>query len=418
LTAVTQQSKLKILFLSRWYPYPADNGTRLRVFNILRQLSKEAEIDLYSLTMEEVSPERIAAMHPICRRVEVYPEPPVATSGWRSMPALFSARPRSIRQSFSADFQRAVSTAAREREYDVIIAATVATAHYALPQRAPVKLFEEAEISLLESYVDVQSTSSRKLRATLACRKLARYVAQLSDSFDIVTAVSQRELEKLELWAGRSVPNGRVAPNGVAAELLERPAVPRRPNSLIYAGALTFDANLDAVRWFLEECYPLIRTAVPDVTFTVTGSTKGVDLSALQTDESVHFSGWVEDVQALVAEQTLSVVPLRLGGGTRLKILESMAVGTPVVATAKGAEGLAVEDGVHLAIADDAQEFANAVVRLLGNDDERSRYAQAGRELVAAHHTWPAIADDLLGAVREVRVAKGLEPAPQAGRLP
>src|SRR5262249_42734291 len=152
--------------------------------------------------------------------------------------------------------------------------------------------------------------------------------------------------------------------------------------------SITYSANLDAVRFFTSEIFPTIRRSRPDVSFIVTGSTGQVDTSALTLGGQVTFTGRVPDVGRLVGESSVCVVPLRAGGGTRLKILEAMAIGTPVVTTTKGAEGLAVNDDEHLLIADSPHEFAACVLRLMDDAALRERLATNGRRLIEARYTW------------------------------
>src|SRR5262249_51624534 len=145
-----------------------------------------------------------------------------------------------------------------------------------------------------------------------------------------------------------------------------------RPGRMIYSGSVTYFANLDAVRYFAQDIFPLIRRARP-ASFVITGSTGDIDVSDLLLDGTVTFTGRVPDAAHLVAHSSVVVVPLRIGGGTRLKILEAMAVGTPVVTTRKGAEGLDVEHGENILIADSPDAFAKAVLRVLDDFVLRAR---------------------------------------------
>ena len=182
-----------------------------------------------------------------------------------------------------------------------------------------------------------------------------------------------------------------VVPNGVDCDH-NRPGLAQpQPIRLVYNGSLTYSANYDAMRWFLAEVYPRIKAQVPGVSLTITGSTRGVDLAGLALDDTVRLTGFVDDVRIPVAEAGVCVVPIRQGGGTRLKILEAMALGTPVVATSKGAEGLDAVDGEHLLLADDPEAFARRTVELLGNPALRHDLAANARRLVEDRYDWAAI---------------------------
>jgi glycosyltransferase involved in cell wall biosynthesis len=156
------------------------------------------------------------------------------------------------------------------------------------------------------------------------------------------------------------------------------------------------------MRYFLREIYPLIRDQHNEVSLTITGSTKGVDLTTLMLDESVSLSGYVDDIRPLVAGSAVCVVPLRIGGGTRLKLLESMALGTPVVSTSKGAEGLDVVNGEHLLIADTPADFATCTLRLLCDTRLRRRLAINARQLVEEKYDWKQIGQRFVDLVEDV----------------
>jgi glycosyltransferase involved in cell wall biosynthesis len=160
------------------------------------------------------------------------------------------------------------------------------------------------------------------------------------------------------------------------------------------------------MQYFLAEIYPLIKQQIPDVILTITGSTKGVDLDGLRLDESVHLTGYVDDVRQPVARSAVCVVPIQQGGGTRLKILEAMALGTPVVATSKGAEGLDMIDGEHLLIADAPDAFAEAVVNVLRDTELRRRLATHARALVEARYDWGPIGQQFVELVEEVTATR------------
>src|SRR5262249_25499669 len=146
----------------------------------------------------------------------------------------------------------------------------------------------------------------------------------------------------------------------------------------VFAGALTYDANLDAAAYFLAEIFPRVRRAIPDVKLKITGRHEGVDLSGLARGEGVELTGYVPDIRQVVAESWASVVPLRRGGGTRLKILESMAIGTPIVSTSKGAEGLDVLDRENIMLADEPRDFAARIVELLKSPAARTHLTAGG----------------------------------------
>jgi glycosyltransferase involved in cell wall biosynthesis len=214
--------------------------------------------------------------------------------------------------------------------------------------------------------------------------------------FDRTTVVSDVE-RALCASIGGDVGSIRVVANGADRALLLRRAQPV-PAQLVYPGSVTYSANLDAVQFFVREVLPLIQKSRPDVSLLVTGATEGTDLSEFRANPAITFTGRVADIAGVVAASDVCVVPLRIGGGTRLKVLEAMAVGTPIVSTGKGAEGLRVTDGRNILIADDPHAFAARVLRVVNDAALRRRLAVAGRRLIERLYTWDR-AGDALGHV-------------------
>lgn len=393
---------MKILFLSRWYPWPADNGARLRVNHLLRALASRHDVHLISFSEGEVSAADLAEMRRCCASVETVPYRGFRPGGLRAVAGFFDPRPRSVVDTHSPALLAAVQ---RAGSFDLALASQIDMAPYALAARARRRVLEELEIGVLADAARRAPGARSRLRAGLTWWKLSGYVRGLLRSFDGCTVVSaaERELVATLAPAGREI---EVVPNGVDTRAAGAVSATPIPGSMIYAGALTYSANFDAVAYFLGEIYPLIRARHPQASFTVTGRTEGVDLARLPTRPGVRFSGYLADVKPAVAGSWLSVVPLRIGGGTRLKILESLALGTPVVATRKGAEGLDLQDGRDALLADTPAEFAEAAGRVLADPALRAALAAAGR-IAASRYDWGMIGDRLLTLIDRLAVPGG-----------
>jgi glycosyltransferase involved in cell wall biosynthesis len=237
----------------------------------------------------------------------------------------------------------------------------------------------------------------QRLRCWVSWQKRRIYESRVFRQFDLCTMVSEQDRQStLAMLPGYRGPV-EVIPNGVDCRR-NRPGLAQpTPDTLIFNGALTYSANYDAMRYFLHEIYPRIRQQVPSASLTITGSTSGVDQEGLGLTDGVRLSGYVEDVRPMVAGAWGCVVPLRQGGGTRLKVLEAMALGTPVVATTKAVEGLEIVPNRHVLVADDPEQFAQQVVRLLGDADLRVSLASSGRRLVERSYDWSRIGERFVG---------------------
>jgi glycosyltransferase involved in cell wall biosynthesis len=303
------------------------------------------------------------------------------------------------------EMTKAVRGVLAQARFDVVIASTTVMATYALQAPARTVRVIEEHNSLtrwMEEYSRGETAALRRLRRWVSWQKTRYYESRLFRRFDLCVMVS--ELDRATCLHGLPGYHGpvEVVPNGVDTQHNRAGMSEPVANTLVYNGALTYSSNYDAMRYFLSAIYPIVRQRVPDVTLTITGSTSGVDLSGLALDESVVLNGFVDDVRIPVSEASICVVPLRRGGGTRLKILEAMALGTPVVTTTKGAEGLDVTPEQDILIADEPAEFASQVVRLLGDASQRRQLAASARHLVERSYDWSQISQRFACLVEEV----------------
>jgi glycosyltransferase involved in cell wall biosynthesis len=392
---------MTILFISSWFPFPPDNGSRIRVFNLIKQLSREHEIALLSFSRgAEVSEERLEEMRRYCSRVVAVPLAPFRPSSFRSALGFLSPRPRSFVDTHSPRMEAAVSQVVRENDISLVIASQLDAAPYAAALSRLPRILEEIELTKIREQYTRETETYRRLRYGLTWWKTKRFAAGLVHEFDACTVVSEHERENVL----RIAPGSQcvaVVPNGVDVALHTGDFGPPRRGDLVFPGALTYGANLDAMEFFLHDVFPLVRERRSGVILRITGRTDGVPVDRLPLDESVVLTGYLDDVRPTVARSWVCVVPLRLGGGTRLKILEAMALGTPVVATSKGAEGLDVTPGKDILIADDPADFAIKVSTLLEDPALRERISEAALRLVRERYDWDVIGKRILGLVEE-----------------
>lgn len=242
---------------------------------------------------------------------------------------------------------------------------------------------------------------------------MLRFEGRALSRLDSVLAVSEADRETFaRLYPGRLRAPVRVIPTGVDAQYLGAAAdVPFDPHHLAFTGSMDWLPNEDAVLYFCQEILPRIRRVEPRVTLSIVGRNPTPAVCRLaQQVPGIEVTGRVVDIRPHVGRASLSIVPLRIGGGTRLKIYEAMAMGRPVVSTSIGAEGLPLAPGHDLAIADDPDAFARAVLTLLSDPAGRQRMADAARHLVAERYDWSAVAGTLEDAVRAALRSGQVEP--------
>ncbi len=387
---------MKLLVVSSWFPYPPDNGSKLRAYSLLRGLSRNHEVTLlsFSETPNHGVPGELAA---VCRAVHVVAGNPFKPHRPLNRHTFLSRIPRSFVQTYSPSLQSLIDDSLPS--HDVAIGLQLGAALYLRKRPVLPRVFEEAEVGVLLDQFETQASPIRRLRYGATWLKYSRFVRSLVQTFERTTVVSDIERRHLAR-AGCDLRKVRILPNGTDLPASPGAAV-RRPATLIYPGALTYSANLDAVGFFLSEIWPTIKASVPETHFIVTGSTSGVTLEDLPNRDGVTFTGHVPTVDDLIGSSAACVVPLRLGGGTRLKVLNSMALGTPVVSTPKGAEGLAVRPEADILIAETADQFAAQVLRVLRDKALSDSLSAHARDTVGRLYTWSAISEQFEGVLQE-----------------
>jgi polysaccharide biosynthesis protein PslH len=355
------------------------------------------------LPNETACHESHVALGKFCEAVEYFPLWPKASPVHRiaglAVGAL-SPRPFSVLAHRSAAFRRRVAELVETKNFDVIHVDTIALAQF-LDQRwaiPTVLTHHNIESQLMERRAGAESGLLAGLYLRRETKKLLAYEAKLSGRFDVNVFVAQTDEQTLM----GQVPGLRTAivPNGVDIEYFT-PNQGKDVPALIYTGGMNMFANRDAVMFFLSEIWPLIRVQVPGVRFFAVGQDPPKELLDLAArDSQIVVTGYVNDIRPLVWDATVYVVPLRVGGGTRLKVLDAMAMGKAMVSTSIGCEGLEVLPDKHLLVADSPVQFADKTVKLLRDPSHRSTLGRSARELVERRYSWRMIGGQLLEAYR------------------
>lgn len=397
---------MRILFLSRWFPYPPDNGSRIRVYNLLKTLATRHIVHLISFTDDvQGAAEGMRVLNGWLERIELVPYCDFQPRRWKAVMGYFSPYPRSVVDTFNLEMKEKVEQFTNSTFFDAVIASQIDMARYLRGLSGSCLLLEELELSILYENAHKAKSAYRKARAMLTWWKLANYVRGFSDIIHGCTVVSERE-KKLSQETLKSNVRIKVIPNGVDVDYYSGDYGDLEAYSMVYSGSLTYGANFDAMAYFLANIYPLVQAEIPQVKLYITGKVDGVPLERLPKLPGVIFTGYLTDIRPRVAQSWVSVAPLRVGGGTRLKILESLALGTPVVATNKGAEGLDLAPDKDLFIADQPIDFAQKVVRILKDRQLRDSLGAQGRKTVNERYSWHGIGSEFNQFIEEMVCGK------------
>ena len=385
----------RILLLTPQIPYPPQQGTTIRNYNLIRQLAKTHEIHLLSLDEE---PGRLASCGPLielCRTAAAFPIAP-RSMGKRLRATLLSPLPDMALRLRSDELEDGLATRLSGQDFDVIQAEGIEMASHilSLPRGKPTIVFDDhnAEYVLqkraFETDALLPSRWPAALYSLIQWRKLGNYERRVCRHADRVVVCSQADRLALE----RLVPELPVSviPNGVDIDYYQ-PEDVEIPNRLVFTGKMDFRPNVDAVLWLYDEVIPRLRELVPGIHLCVAGKNPHPRLSPLRRDLEVTLTGQVPDIRPYISQAALYVVPLRIGGGTRLKVLEAMAMGKAVLSTSLGCEGLDVTPGRDIILADTPEDFALKAAALLNDPPTRKVMGRRARKLVEERYDWRTI---------------------------
>jgi glycosyltransferase involved in cell wall biosynthesis len=382
---------MRILWVKAGKLLPVDTGGKIRSYNLLRQLAVRNELTLLSYYGEARDPDYDAEIRRRFPGAEtIYTGVPEASASHYVRHAL-SRTPYAVAKFTSTPVRERVAGLLAGGRLDVAVCDFLsASANFPRTFDTPCVLFQHnVESVLWRRQAAHEPNPMKRLAFAAEAWKMARYERATVARFPHVVAVSDRDRDEMAAMADPS--RISVVPTGVDVAQY-RTAAGREDDrrTVMFLGSMDWEANIDAVEHFCRRTWPAIRAKVPDAHFLIVGRNPHPRVLALAS-ESVEVTGTVPSVVEYLARAAVVVVPLRIGGGTRLKIFEAMAAGRAVVSTSIGAEGLDVTGGRDLLLADDDANFAKAVVDLLHDDNRRRALGRAAAE-AAARYDWPAIA--------------------------
>ena len=397
---------MHILYITYGCPYPPNGGAKARDFNLLLHLSRHHQVTCVCLLEPNDEAVNSVLLENFGVKAVSFHQntrffPRLKTVAYHLLKGL----PIATVDFFNRQMFLFLKNFTKNEVVDFVQVEHSFLAPYllALPERLrSSSLIDLHNIGELQysRMADLPHAPEPRLISRLKAVLMRNWEVRFVTSFAGVSVVSENEAQ----WLRSRNPAlcVSVIENGVDANVYSM--LPEEPelDVVLFVGTMGYSPNVDAVRWFCLSIWPLIRQSFPDLQFLIVGRNPSPEVKALEHYPGVMVSGCVDDLQPYYRKACLVVVPLRAGGGTRLKILEAMAFGRTVVSTSIGCEGLTVKHGEHLLIADDPVQFADCIMKLLNDARLRLWIANNGRSFVAEHHNWETIGNKLLNTIAEL----------------
>lgn len=388
---------MKILIVSARLCWPLNAGAKIRAYHLLYALSRKHQITLvtyYGQTEEHECFKHIEELG--CRVVPVfYPDIDRGVNAAAVGKAMLSGLPLTVAKYYSKAMISELKKLSAEK-FDIIHCEHLHMAP--MVPRGQSRFVLDAhnvESQIASRYAAAETNSAKKVLLSWNYKRLEQFEMDIVSNSDLVLAVSEEDRRTFTSFSPDS--NVQVLENGVDVDFFKS-INHQEHESLVFVGSMDWKPNIDGIDYFLNDILPIIRQSHPGVTVAVVGKDPSPALiaRAFTLETGVLVTGTVPDVRPYVENAAVCIVPLKIGGGTRLKVLEAFAMGKAVVSTSLGCEGIDCIDGVHLLIADDPEAFANAVTTLLKNSDLRKKLGSNARVLVEQKYSWKALGRKLL----------------------
>jgi len=396
---------MRILMITPYVPYPPFSGNPLRNFNLLTRLAQDHDIWLATFATSNDEQDGVEYLLRYCRGVVTAKIEDVGALG-RPLDAIryfLLGRPPDLRYYDSYEFAEKIRELVSTIDFDIIQIEDSYMGLYlnALPKKIwskTILVFHDIIFSKYERLARIEPKGTRKIRKWLNGKMMRLWEPSYARHFGRCVVMSESDRKLLGLV--NSELKIEIIPNGVDTKLYQPLPTPANPRNLLFVGNMSYRPNIDAMIFFCKEILPIICKEL-SVELWIVGVNPSPELAQLAGDD-IHITGRVEDLRPYYEKSAVCVVPLRAGGGTRLKILEAMALGRPVVSTTIGCEGIDAIDGRHLFIADTPEQFAEKTLALLTDLPLRQRIVDQARDFVVVHHDWDAIVEKLVSVYRDI----------------
>ncbi len=381
---------MKILFLLPQIPFPPHSGGRIVTWNTVKRFARTCEVHIACLYHHTDELNSLAEVERLCESVKAFPAK-TKWDAWTLIRSCLSVWPYKAHRFYNTEMAHYVKRLVQTKQIDVIHAQNFYTTPYVSSDEPCLKVHykENIEGNVLLRYSGASPNPLVKFAAWLEGHRTRQFERAACRRFDLVLSISPIDRD---LMAGYEPGlNIQYQPPGVELQAYPFLSEPGGPPSVLFTGTMSYYPNADGVRVFLTECWPQVRSQIPNAECWIVGAGPPGDIQRFDGNEGVHVTGRVDEISDYMKRAWVYMAPLRVGGGIRLKILESMASGRALVSTPVGCEGLELADGVHLIVRELGERFTDSIIDLLRDGQKRMHLQKSARALMESTYDWDVV---------------------------
>ena len=395
---------MNILMVSSSFPSPT-SGSSTRAYYLLKSLARAHKVSLLLCmlvdNMVEESTHDVSSLKEFVQSIQIISQLAIKHGRRKQLTSFLQGKSYTLNRYVLPELQKALDTLLADHRYDIVLFEGILVANYCIPEdvRIVIDLYD-IQHELVQRSCRRKKNWVSKWYGLLEHRLIQPAELKICSNAATIFVCSERERSYLQ----KLLPESSIAvvPNGVDIENFQELQEQEVSNRIIFTGAMNYFPNVDAVLFFAHKCWPLILNAVPNATWQIVGRDPTLEVRKLAKLPHVTVTGSVPDMQPYLAASAVAIAPILAGSGTRLKILEALAMKKAVVSTTIGCEGLSVKSGKHLIVADEPETFAQAVIDYLNNPEMRGAHGNAGRLLVESMYSWKYCGEQLLQALENI----------------
>ena len=390
---------MKILIVDEWIPYPLDSGKKLRTFHLLKRLADKYDITILCYGKLSFDKAKVEYLKELGIKVILVEDNRIRkwSLGFymQMLLEIFSTNPFTVNYHYSKNMQEQIFSFLEKEDFDLVQCEWTPYAKYfdKIDRLPKILSAHNVEWMQWKRFFQCQANPLKKIYAYLQWKRMFNFEKRECPKFDHCVAVSKKDADLLLSYGAKAA---SVVENGVDIAYFTPLQTQVISHSMVFTASMDAFSNQDGVEYFVKSIFPKIKQALPSVSFTAVGRNPSKNIYKLaEGHPEIKITGTVNDVRPFIAESSLYIVPLRVGGGSRLKILEAMAMGKAVISTTMGVEGLEMTPNKNVIIADKPEDFAQKAIELLSSRELCQNLGSEGRKLIEEKYSWDKIAGKL-----------------------